>query len=204
MVETVTDGIFYHVTHNKKYVNRDRLSLGTVFTVGHEINPFMGYYDKARTYRVNGPEGEEKVPALRFLRQVKRGRITCHDLPKQAYNIANHYSMLARELIMEEVRRDIAPDAPSRKTCLWVADELSLAAHWQKKLGGTSRMLKLSLTGVLHRGDAKYLNNESEPLPKTYGKAQRYWEGQMTEDPLPEFLFSGTATVVEDDVKFEA
>jgi len=204
MVETTTDSIFYHVAHNKNYVRREPLARGSVFTVGHEINPFFGYYDKARTYTVQKDGENIVVPALKFLRDAKRGRITGSDLPKQAYNVANHYSMLARELIMEEVRRDIAPEAPSRKTCLWVVDDLGLAAYWARKIGGKSRLMKLSLTGHTHRGDAKFLMNESEPLAATYDKAQAYWKGEQTDDPLPEILFSGTAIVLEDNLEAPA
>lgn len=201
MTKTVQDGIFYHVAHNKKYVRREPLSKGVSFTAGAEVNPFFGFYDRARTYTVHKNGENVEVPALKFLRDAKRGRITGTDLPKEAYNIANHYSMLARELIMEEVRLEIAPDAPSRKSCLWVVDDLSLAAYWQRKIGGKSRLVKLSLTGTLHKGDAKFLLNESEPLPKTYEKAKAYWRGEMSADPLPEFLFAGAAMVVQDNLE---
>jgi len=201
MVDIVTDAEFFHVTHNKTYVRHEPLVLGQSFSVGEETNPFMGYYDNARTYGVQAEGKTIKVPALKFLRDVRRGRIDCPDLAKQAYNVANHYSMLARELIMEEVRRDIAPTAPSRKNCLWVVDDLGLASHWQRKLGGESRLVKLQLTGTLHRGDAKFLMNESEPLATTYEKAHAYWRGEETEDSLPEYLFTGTATLVEDNLE---
>jgi len=201
MVETVENAEFYHVAHNKNYVRHEPLAAGSVFTVGENINPFFGYYDKARTYTVQKNGENIVVPALKFLRDVKRGRITGTDLPKQAYNVANHYSMLARELIMEEVRLQIAPGAPSRKTCLWVVDDLGLAAYWQRKIGGKSRLLKLSLSGTLHYGDAKYLMNESEPLADTYAKATSYWQSEQTDDPLPEILFSGTVKVIEDNLQ---
>jgi len=201
MVETVTDAEYYHVMHSKSYVRRAPLQLGQSFSVGTTTNPFMGYYNKARTYSVNAGGKTIDVPALKFLRDVRKGRIECPDIAKQAYNVANHYSMLARELIMEDVRRDIAPTAPSRKSCLWVVDELGLAAYWQKKIGGASRLVKLRLTGTLHKGDAKFLLNESEPLADTYDKARRYWLGEQTTSALPEYLFSGTAIFTEDNLE---
>jgi len=201
MTEIIKDGIYYHVAHNKNYVQRTPLSVGTEFEVGHETNPYFGYYDKARTYNVHKDGKNIRVPALKFLRSFKNGTIMGPDLPKQAYNIANHYSMLSRELIMEEVRRELVPDAPSRKSCLWVVDSLSLAAYWQRKIGGRSRLMKLSLTGKMHKGDAKLLMNESEPLADTYEKARQYWLGEQTEDALPEILFAGKVLVLEENLK---
>jgi hypothetical protein len=201
VVELVENMTVFHVAHNKNYVRREPLKMGQKIEVGKATNPFMGYYDKARTYSVKHGNTTQKIPALKFLREVNKGKIECADIARQAHKIANHYSMLSRELIMEEIRLQIAPTAPSRKTCLWVVDELPLAEYWSKKIGGTSQIVKLSLTGCIHRCDAKHLMNESEPLADTYAKAERYWLGQVSKDPLPEILFAGSATVTAENLQ---
>lgn len=200
MSEKVKELEVYHLCHQKDYVHHAALIPGQSFIVGETVNPFFGYYDKARTYKVEAGGTTRNVPAIKFLRDIKNGHINCPDLAREAYRIANHYSMLARELIMEEVRLKTAPEAPSRKTCLWVVDDIDLATYWARKIGGPGSIVKLSLTGTVHRCDAKHLMNESEPLEETYEKAQLYWQGALSKDPLPEILFEGNATVLEIDL----
>ncbi|MFC3053140.1 DUF2441 domain-containing protein [Kordiimonas pumila] len=198
MNNSIQSGEYFHVVHRKNYIPYEPLQEGDSFSVGTEINPFFRYYEKAREYKVKGPDGPMTVPALRFLADIKHGRIKCPDLPKQALSIANHYNTLARELILEEVRLRINPKAPSRKTCLWVSENLELALIWKKKIIGRSRVMRLRLEGSFHTGDARLMMNESEPLSVAYSKAERYWHGDMSDRPLPETLFSGSATVLEE------
>lgn len=192
------NGEYFHVSHGKDYNAYDPLQVGSSTYIGAERNPFTQVYEQAREYRVNTPSGPDKVPALKFLREVKRGNIDCPDIAKQAYNIANYYNILARELILEEVRHNIAPNAPSRKTCLWVSDSFEMALTWRRKLSKSARVLKLQLEGTFHAADARLMMNESEPLADAYAKAERYWRSDTSENPLPEILFAGRATVLED------
>jgi Protein of unknown function (DUF2441) len=85
---------------------------------------------------------------------------------------------------MEEVRREIAPDAPSRQRCLWLADSLEEARAWQVRLGGASaRILRLNVSGGVHRADAALLLGDSEPLSQTYARARSYWRGEHSATP---------------------
>jgi len=194
------NGEYFHICIQKNYIPHKPMERGDILFVGQHHNPFFSFYEKARQYSVTTPQGQQKIPALRFLREVNRGTITCPDIAKQALAIANHYNILARELIMEEVRLQIAPDAPSRKDCLWVVDSLRLAKYWQKKLTLKSYIVRLNLEGKFHCGDATFLLNESEPISETYANAEKYWRGEMSEDPLLEILFTGAGAVIEDHV----
>lgn len=200
MLEPLKDGEYFHICLQKSYIPHKPLMRGDRFVVGDTHNPFFSFFENARSYKVNTPTGTEQVPAMRFLREVNRGKIECPDLPKQALAIANHYNILARELIMEDARQQTAPNAPSRKNCMWVVDDLGLAKYWQTKLSKRSYIVRLHLEGDFHKGDATLLMNESEPISETYEKAKRYWLGDTTDDPLPEILFTGVGVVIEDHV----
>lgn len=191
------NGEYFHVSHQKNYNHFPALAIGDTITVGKEVNPFFTHYERTRQYKVTTPDGPTMVPALRFFNEVRKGNIGCNDLPVQAYNVVNHYNTLARELILEEVRRDVAPYAPSRKTCLWVSDTMELAQIWHRKLAKGSHMFRLELDGQFHAGDARLMMNDSEPLSDAYTKAKRYWQNDTSENPLPEILFEGKATVLE-------
>jgi hypothetical protein len=103
--------------------------------------------------------------------------------------------MLVRELIMEQVRIKIAPDAPSRQRCLWLADTLDEAKSWQARLGGGS-IARLQVRGTVHRADASHLLGDSEPLTVTYDRASKYWRGENSNAPELETLFCGSAKVL--------
>ncbi len=62
---------------------------------------------------------------------------------------------------------------------------------------GTYWIVKLRASGTALDADGRMLAGESEPLPAWYDKARKYWRGEMSEDPWPEVLFVGTATVEE-------
>jgi hypothetical protein len=104
--------------------------------------------------------------------------------------------MLAREIIMEQVRQEIAPDSPSRQNCLWLADTIEEARRWRDRLGG-GRIAHLSVRGAIHRADAAHLLGDSEPLSKTYARARMYCSGQLSDAAELETLFSGSATVID-------
>jgi hypothetical protein len=68
------------------------------------LNPFFRFYEVyQRSYRVTqNPQGTViEVPAMTFLRRVKEGSITTDSLPTVAFEAANHFLMLARELVWE-------------------------------------------------------------------------------------------------------
>lgn len=194
----VRSRLAFHVTRALSYNSNPPLSIGCEFTAGKSHNPFFGFYEGARTYDVTLENGDvAKVPAIKFLNSVKNGKINCPALPQIAADVAQHYVILARELIMEETRKDIAPNAPSRKDCLWVADTIEEARLWKSRLGGDAKITHLQITGSIHRADAGLLLGDSEPLSTTYAKAQDYWRGNLSERPELETLFKGNAIVID-------
>ena len=196
MINTVSKGRFYYVARDVPHAQCAKLDVGLDLSTSSAHNPFFAFYELPRVYPVTTTAGDQDVKAIRFLSLVRDGTITCPTLPQIASEIATHYVMLARELIMEEVRREVASDAPSRQTCLWVVQSAELARYWQGRLGGQSRILEVELDGVFHTADANWLLGDSEPLSVTYDRARRYWLGEISERPEMECLFSGTGKVV--------
>lgn len=197
MAEMILDGEFFHVTRDLPYNHHNPITIGAMLDAGSTPNPFFNFYEGVRSYTVTTPAGVVTVPAVKFLKSVARGEINCDALPQIAAEVAEHYVMLAREIIMEQVRREIAPDAPSRQSCLWVVDTVDEAHIWRNRLGGNCRIIRLKARGKIHRADAGLLLGDSEPLSKTYARAHSYWEGRQSETPEPEILFSGSAEVIE-------
>lgn len=197
MSKKATKAELFHVNSNRFYSKEAPLKVGNSLEVGRRHNPFFSFYEQARRYPVNTEQGEIQVPAIKFLSAIARGEINCSDLANISLEIAQHYMMLSRELIMEQARQEVDSAAPSRQSCLWMAETLHEAKHWQNRLGGESRILRLQVTGVIHRADASLLLGDSEPISETFSKARLYWSGKHTNDPEWETLFQGSASVIE-------
>ena len=173
--------------------------MGDAVEVGGSYNPFFGFYENVRSYPVTLLDGTVvRVPAIKFLTSVQNGEVTPGNLPVMAVEIAQHYLMLARELLFEEVRLREGPHLPSRKTCLWASDTAEQARFWLSELGGNGRILRLQVLGARHLADSNLLLGDSEPLAETYQKAALYWQSGLTNNPKMETLICGKVTVLEE------
>lgn len=188
----------FHVSRQLAYHPTAALSAGDTFDAGSSHNPFFRFYENTRAYPVTMQDGQVvMLPALSFLKAVQAGEVNCGNLPAAAVEVANHYLMLARELIYEEVRREEDDQLPSRKTCLWASDDLAEAQNWHQFLGGSGQLLRLGVVGERHIADSNLLVADSEPLSTTYQKARSYWRGEGSPAPRWETLVSGQITVLE-------
>jgi hypothetical protein len=195
MVEHVAERTLYHMTAAKPY--KQPLTANQLIHVGSEYNPFFGFYEGSREYGVNQPDGSLiEIKAIAFLRQVRDGLINCPNLPTIATEVATHYIMLVRELIMEEIRcEEFNSEPPSRLRCLYTCDTLDEARYWNRRIGDSGTICELTCTGTIHRADASLLLGDSEPLSVTKDRARQYWRGELSAAPEMETLFVGDAVV---------
>jgi hypothetical protein len=196
MVEQVTDRKLYHVTVAKPY--KQPFTAGQAVRIGDTNNPFFQFYEGSREYPITHNGAMVNVKAVAWLRQVRDGTInTSPDiLARIGTEVAIHYVMLCRELIMEEIRRDeFKSEPPSRQRCLYACDTLDEAQYWNQRIGENGTICELTCTGSIHRADAKLLLGDSEPLSLTRDRARAYWRGEAGEAPELETLFVGKATV---------
>jgi hypothetical protein len=194
MVEQVTRRMLYQFTCTKPY--KQAFVADQKVTIGSEYTPFFGFYESSRQYDVTRPDGTVAwIKAIAFLRQVKDGQINCPNLSQIASEIATHYIMLARELLMEQTRLEDYPAAPSRQRCLYLADTVDEARQWQHRIGEPAEICSIECTGTIHRADANLLLGDSEPLSVTRQRAHAYWRGELSDHPHLETLFVGNATI---------
>ena len=199
MVEEIQDKVLYHLTAERPY--QRALVAGQKLKVGDEVNPYFGFYEGARHYEVMRADGSmSRFKARAFLTQVRDGKIQTdqYRLAGIAVDVARHFVMLVRELVMEEVRKEVRAEAPSRQRCLYVCDNLEEARYWNKFLGDQGSLgsiCSLLCNGVTHRADTGLLLGDSEPLSVTRERATRYWRGEAGDKPEWETLFVGDAVV---------
>jgi hypothetical protein len=196
MVEKIKEQKLFHVTVAKSY--KQSLVANQTVRVGDVHNPFFQFYEGSREYPITHNGATVNVKAVGWLRQVRDGIISTSPdiLARIGTEVAMHYVMLCRELIMEEIRRDeFNNEPPSRQRCLYACDTLAEAQHWNKRIGDNGVVCELTCTGTIHRADAKLLLGDSEPLSVTKDRARAYWRGAGGNNPEWETLFVGEAKV---------
>ncbi|MCP3475842.1 DUF2441 domain-containing protein [Bradyrhizobium sp. CCGUVB1N3] len=198
MREQVENRKLYQVTVTNNY--KRAFVPGEVIDIGTEHNPFFKFYETTLEYPIaDGRTGAQiNVNAVDWLHRVRTGNIlTSYEmLADKAFEVSQHYMMLARELIMEQIRLDeFDGKPPSRQSCLYLSETLDEARAWIPLLGGQGAVCELTCTGVIHRADSRLMVKVSEPLSVTKDKARAYWRGEASADPRMETLFVGRAIV---------
>jgi len=203
MIQTTNEQFYFHINSNANMSPHPIMRCGDIFEIGGTSNPFFHFYEAyQRSYPVTDTSTGtiQQIPAMKFLRLVKDGTVTATELPTIARDTANHFLMLARELLWENVRLAEFPDAPSRQNCIWLIESMADVTNWISQLGFEQShysVVRVRATGKSLKVDSNFLAGDSEPLPVWLEKAHEYWSGMVTQTPLPEVLFVGHIEVDE-------
>lgn len=133
MVEQVEDRKLYQITLTNHY--KRAFVAGEKIDIGTEYNPFFRFYETTLEYPVTdgGTGAQINVNAVDWLHQVRMKTIlTSYEiLAEKAFEVSQHYMMLARELVMEHIRHEEFGGAPpSRQTCLYLGETPDDARSW--------------------------------------------------------------------------
>jgi hypothetical protein len=117
-------------------------------------------------------------------------------------SIVYHYTYACRELILEDIRKELFPDYPSRLTGLWVIpDDLEELKYWWNALGLEKKntIIKLNLSGKVFEGSNEYISAGMQSVNRFRKQALKYWRGNPGTMPGTRFecLFEGYATVLD-------
>lgn len=98
----------------------------------------------------------------------------------------------AKEMIFEKIRRNKFPNHPPRLKIFYVFDDSSLAnralIEWFPNENRIIHECRIIPGAIIHKVDAALLNASTDQWAKN---AERYWKGEMTEQPFPEVLVHG-------------
>jgi len=188
MIEKVNKKIYYHINTGNK------LNVGDVLNIGDRYNNF--YYEIYNSeYLLEEKDANE---ILIDKRKNKDYSITDIDEFKLVYETINNSAMITRELIFEEVRKEVNDELPSRLKCLYVCESLEEIEEWLNIFKRTNKkdyqILELELTGKVFTGDASYILRQNISLNKKRQQAKEYWNGNKINNHN-EILFEGIAIV---------
>ncbi len=108
--------------------------------------------------------------------------------------------MFIRELVFEEIRVKEFPDAPSRRTALYVTDKAGLEywMTWFTNNPRTKFIYRALCSGLIHRGSQEFLDSDIVSYSFYTQEARNYWSGANVNGCVnTEFLFQGKWQVLE-------
>ena len=189
MLSNIFDEVYYHINTGNK------LKVGDVLKIGEEFNNF--YYE---IYNCEHLESEKD--ANQFLMEMRKNNnlILNKEIANLIFKTINDDAMITRELMFEEVRKEINSEFPSRLKCLYVCKTEEEINEWINIFKRTNKknfqLLKLKLTGKVFLGDASFILRQNISLNKKKEQARLYWTGSKKNN-IKEYLFAGTAVVEE-------
>lgn len=206
-MRTLNKEIFYHV------------SRGGQWEVGKQY--FVGDIENYYTQRLMSasfllPVSQEKPPLpinfagramVEFLQTGQQPaplqsvyHFQSNQTVKELYDMGQTYLHVLREQLFEEVRREHFSEKPSRQKGMWVIPNNKEAlGFWLPHLKvDNARILKMELSGKVHRGMQGTLELVSYPANEIKKIAYDYWTNSAPEHASDEYLFEGNFQVLED------
>ena len=188
---------YYHI-HRKNEFTHLWIVGNKINFVSRKENAFNKYYND---YYPRLKIGDIAYPMTQALDIILKKELYSNSdnskiIIQNIQSVTKELAIYIRENIFEEIRANYFPTLPSRKSCLWVCREDSLE-FWKKTLTGDCQIFEVSVTGVAHCADQKYLPAEVLPCEIIREKAFNYWTGADGSNPIEEeILVEGVVEII--------
>lgn len=171
VINNITDEIYYHINAGQN------LQIGDILKIGKRFNNF--YYEIYNTEHL-----EKGKDANQYLINMKKEKnlVLNNDTANLVFKTINDGAMITRELMFEEVRKELNSNLPSRLKCLYVCKTKKEIKDWINIFSRTNKkdfqIVKLKLTGKIFIGDASFILRQNISLNKKKEQAKMYWSGK--------------------------
>lgn len=192
----VKDLVLYQVATDRNY------KVGDVLTFNKDISNGQGNRVFNIDFRLNNgrPSDEMYAVAKRKFKKFK----TKEDIYSIAH-ILEYYDVAIKEMAIEEVRKELFPNLPSRLHCMYLSlsKDIALAnlksvAESREKNGKHFQAVAVKLNGVIFKAGKVYMSREGQSYNYYKQKAVSYWKQRgLKDEEVKEVLFEGTAEVIE-------
>lgn len=107
---------------------------------------------------------------------------------------------MVRELIFEDVRRQLYTALPSRTSCIWLIpeDPRSVRFWLDNMRGDYKKVYRVNATGEMHRATQQIVMGDTISMNEWRKRAMDYWNGAKSESHDDEVLLSGDIEVLEE------
>lgn len=180
-----------------------------IWKVGNQIDTTQNYVADFWNGGINfsGKVNVDDGEMLPFFNVINRyleedqDKETYIKLLEETSRLLKCYSILQRELVLEEVRKRFYPQIQSRKNALYLCDYNQIE-YWKNILtipGKNIDLFKVEVTGELFKSSDILLPDNSESINTMFEQAKKYWEADLTNisDEATEYLFRGKVKILE-------
>lgn len=188
--------VLYQVATDRNY------KVGDVITFNKEIP--NGQHNRVfnRDFKLNNvrPSDEMYEVAKRKFKKFKS--------KEDIYSIARileSYDVAVKELALEDVRKELFPNLPSRLHCMYLSLTKDIAlqniksmSESREKNGKHFQAVAVKLSGKIFKAGKVYMSREAQSYGYYKEKAIEYWKQKnLKDEDVKEVLFEGTAEIVE-------
>ena len=161
MINHITDEIYYHI-HSQSQLGQN-LQVGDTLEIGQKFNNF--YYEIYNIEHLeNGKDANQHLIDMKKEENLELN----NDTANLIFKTINDNAMITRELMFEEVRKELNINLPSRLKCLYVCKTKREIKDWINIFSRTNKkdfqILKLKLTGDIFIGDASFILRQNISL----------------------------------------
>lgn len=192
-MEFVTDLILYQVATDMNY------KVGDVFTF--DSTTTNGQYN--RVFNSTYLHGEDRLSD--YVSLVGTKKFKKFKSKQEVLDIGSAleaYDVITKELAIEEVRKELYPEYPSRFHCMYLSENKELAINnvdnffKQNPKGKIYQAVAVKLNGKIFKAGDVYMSREGQSYNYYKQKAYKYW-AQQNPSFVKEILFEGKAEIVE-------
>jgi len=198
---------FYHIQRLPLPINIAKWNKGQIIET-NKLLPYNAYFEGILSSLKNGskmkePNGESTMAyGYKYFKQNDyRNTKNTKKFGLIGYQLAMQYQKWIREELFERVRLSDFPQLPSRKNSIWVTNK-ELVPNWNQQilrgqLTEETRIFEVSLDqdSNIHNADQYYVEIEAFSIEDIEERAQDYWKGNLSKNPMIEVIVEGKLTV---------
>lgn len=185
------NNIYYHITSIKK------LNVGEIIQFGYEYNNFYNEMFNIKHCNSNNKDANEIMLDLFNNKSLTFNSINDFNT---VFSTINDNAFVLREIVFEKIRELYYPNLPSRLKCMYVLKTTEEVEIWLNIFKRIKRkplqIVKLELNGNIFVSNAGLILRKNNSISDKITEAKAYCSSDKT-DFIPEYLFSGIATVIE-------
>lgn len=194
----VKDKVLYHF--HKKGIHDNEWYVGSEFTIDNEFNTDLLDILNNFNTAVNTTD-EDRISFDQIINNYLNEKASKKELERmlrECIIIIKNTNLFTQEIALEEVRKTLFNQYPSRRHCIFLLDKDNIK-YWHKELNKDNEieLYKVLVTGNLFKFDVKNLPDGNLTYAENIVMANKYWNSENKDSENTEYLFQGKLKIIK-------